>query len=248
MNTLPQWFTGQRALITGAADGLGYGIATTLQAMGADIIVNDINQQLLEERFPEGVQRIVGLLGGQTERIADEALRDGPVPLLVNNVGVGSDCSFLTLPTQERDANLAMNLLGPWTLAQRLCQALVAEQQPGAIVWISSLHDHRIRRQIHYSASKAALRMVMAEMAAELAPHHIRVNTVSPGGVSTPDNAGQPAAHYPLGRRQDPQEIARMVAVLLSDEWSGMVTGQNVAVDGGLDLFSWWTNRPNPAR
>ena len=113
-------------------------------------------------------------------------------------------------------------------------------------VFVSSLHDTYVRTQPHYSTSKAAVTMLVKELASELGPHGIRVNAVSPGAIRSRANPIDTAAQQdrvrrivPLGRPGEPAEVARMVAVLLSDHWSGYVTGANVRVDGGLGLYSW---------
>ena len=116
----------------------------------------------------------------------------------------------------------------------------------GAILFVSSLHDTFRLHPPLTTASKAAVSMLVKELAGELAPHGVRVNAVSPGSirarhnpVDTPAKEEQIRRMVPLGRVGEPADIARMAAVLLSDEWSGYVTGANVRVDGGLGLHSW---------
>jgi 3-oxoacyl-[acyl-carrier protein] reductase len=122
----------------------------------------------------------------------------------------------------------------------------VSEGRDGAIVFVSSLHDSFVRTRPHYSASKAAVAMLVKELAHELAPHGIRVNAVSPGVVrsahnhfATPEQEASASEQVPLGRIGEPADVARVVAMLLSSEWSGYVTGVNIPVDGGLAVHSW---------
>jgi NAD(P)-dependent dehydrogenase (short-subunit alcohol dehydrogenase family) len=123
---------------------------------------------------------------------------------------------------------------------------LVQRGSGGSIVFISSLHDHVVRTHPPYSVSKAAVAMLVRELAHELGPHGIRVNAISPGAIHTraapvtgADDEKKVRRLVPLGRIGRAGDIAPMVAVLLSDEWSGYVTGANVPVDGGLGLYTW---------
>ena len=112
-------------------------------------------------------------------------------------------------------------------------------------MFISSLHDTILRLQPHYSTSKAAVAMLIRELAYELGPHGIRVNAVSPGSIRSTTNR-QPDVEdpaigrlIPIGRTGEPDDVAKIVAMLLSDAWAGYITGANIAVDGGLALHSW---------
>jgi 3-oxoacyl-[acyl-carrier protein] reductase len=153
---------------------------------------------------------------------------------------------FLEVGEPEFDHVFNTNLRGPWFFTKRIARHLVDARMTGAILFVSSLHDTHIRTLPHYSASKAAVAMLVKELANELAPHGIRVNAVSPGAIRSEPNAGGGHADeppirrlIPLGRLGAPADVARMAVVLLSDEWSGYVTGANVPVDGGLSLYSW---------
>jgi len=115
-------------------------------------------------------------------------------------------------------------------------------------VFISSLHDRFVAGQAHYSVSKAAVAMLTRELAKQLAPHRIRVNAISPGWVRTAEDTTtreQIEKHarlwprIPLGVAGVPADVARVAVFLLSDAWAGYITGQNIAVDGGLSLHSF---------
>jgi glucose 1-dehydrogenase len=166
----------------------------------------------------------------------------GPPDLIVNNVGVATQHHFLDLCEDDYDRVMRSNLRGPWFLTKALVGELVRARRPGSVVFLSSLHDHRIRTFPHYSASKAAVAMLVREMAYELAPHGIRVNAVSPGWVQEPGTkVDKRARAIPMGRIGRPADVATVVTTLLSDELSGYVTGVNIAVDGGLALHDWLT-------
>jgi glucose 1-dehydrogenase len=241
-------FAGRAAVVTGAAHGIGRATAELLIALGARVIAVDHDERALAEVFGDGRCTACpgSLTGGGVERLAEEIWdRHGPIDMLVNNVGIDRPGRFLELDRDDFDATFDTNLRGPWFFTKRLAQHLISERRNGAIVFVSSLHDHIVRARPHYSASKAAVSMLVKELATELAPYGIRVNAVSPGAIRS---AGNPIdddspirAFVPLGRIGQPGDVARMTAMLLSEEWSGYVTGANVPVDGGLGLHSSFT-------
>jgi glucose 1-dehydrogenase len=250
------WFEGQTALVTGAAQGIGRGIAELLAGLGATVIAVDRDGEALNANLPgEPFVRIEGdLARPDTGTLAEEIWAEhGPVGLLVNNVGMGTPHRFLELEEPDFDRVFTTNLRGPWFFTKRIVERLVEAELSGSIVFVSSLHDTFVRTHPHYSASKAAVAMLAKELASELAPHGIRVNAVSPGAIEsagnpldTPEDRASAGRLIPLGRAGAPADVARMVAVLLSDAWSGYVTGANVPVDGGLALYSW-TRKARPA-
>jgi NAD(P)-dependent dehydrogenase (short-subunit alcohol dehydrogenase family) len=237
-------------VVTGAAHGIGEAVARQLEELGARVVAVDIDGPALRVAFPEGnVACVEGDLGhGDTEKLAAEILSaHGAVTLLVNNVGISTPHDFLALERSDFDLVTATNLRGPWFFTRRIAQDLVERKAAGAFVFVSSLHDRFVRLQPHYSASKAAVSMLVRELAQQLGPHRIRVNAVSPGVVLTgrplPSDEQWDAGLFPLGRPGEAGDVARVVAVLLSEEWCGYVTGANVPVDGGLGLYSWSAGR-----
>ena len=243
-----QWFAGRSAIVTGAARGIGRATAELLSSLGAQVVAVDKDEDALSRSFTSGnpVPWVGDLARADVDQLAADIWeRHGPIQLLVNNVGVTTPGRFLELGTNEFDAVFDTNFRGPWFLTKEIAMRLVAERLKGSIVFVSSLHDSVISTLPHYSASKAAAAMLVKELANELAPSGIRVNAVSPGRIRTEriasgkDASDKQGRFVPLGRAGEPIEVARMVAVLLSDEWSGYVTGTNVRVDGGLGLHSW---------
>ena len=241
-------FERRTAVVTGAAHGIGLGIAQLLVELGADVTAVDVDGAALRANCGDGMTTVVGDLSDtDTGALATSLVADhGPFDLIVNNVGIDTPHAFLALDEPDYDRVFATNLRGPWFFTKSLVGELIAAERPGAIVFISSLHDTFVRGFPHYSASKAAVAMLARELAVELAPHRIRVNSVSPGVVRSAhvvpqDQSGTPSESpiMPLGRIGEPDDVARMVAVLLSDTWSGYVTGVNLRVDGGLGLYSW---------
>lgn len=256
---LPDDLRGRRAVVTGAARGIGEAIAKWLIMAGAEVTVVDKDQKSLKRAFRrEPCQILEGDLGAEdVDDLADDLTRQGPVELVVNNVGITTRHGFLDIEPPEFDTVLRTNLRGPWFFTRRLVNALVEAQlrevdrrqrRDGSIVFISSLHDRFVAGQAHYSASKAAVAMLIRELANELAQHHIRVNAISPGCIRTAEDTSTPeqVAKYdrirpriPLGVTGVPADVARVAIFLLSNAWSGYITGQNIAVDGGLSLHNW---------
>jgi NAD(P)-dependent dehydrogenase (short-subunit alcohol dehydrogenase family) len=239
-------FAGRQALVTGAARGIGLAISNQLRGLGADVIAIDNDEGALRGAFPRGECRplLADLATADTVALADRVLADhGAIPLIVNNVGITTPNDFLDLDAPDFDLVFRTNLRGPWFLTRQLARALVSAGIGGSILFISSVHDTHLRLNPHYSSSKAAVAMLVKELAYELAPHKIRVNAISPGWIKThetdPAQERARAHQIPAGRPGTPDDIARMAAVLLSDELAGYVTGANLKVDGGLSLHSW---------
>jgi NAD(P)-dependent dehydrogenase (short-subunit alcohol dehydrogenase family) len=244
------WFAGSTGIVTGAAKGIGEGVARMLAELGARVVALDRDERALKDnlRGNSYVRRHADLGSGEVSELAEDLWRQyGPIDLLVNNVGIDTPHLFGELGEDDFDVVFRTNLRGPWFFTKGLVERMLAERRRGAVVFVSSLHDTFIRRWPHYSASKAAVSMLVKELAQELGPHGIRVNAVSPGVVEsahvappgTREEVEEIRSVVPLGRMGVPKEVARMVAVLLSDEWAGYVTGANVRVDGGLGLHSW---------
>lgn len=241
------WFGGKTALVTGAAHGIGRGIAEELDRLGARVVALDRDQAALEASFGDGriARQVADIAADRPEDII--ASVGEPVEILVNNVGIDTPHGFLDLDEEHFDLVIRTNLRGPWFLTRAVGQGMVQRGNGGSILFTSSLHDHIARRRPHYSASKAAVAMLVRELALELGPHGIRVNAVSPGVIGTasvpppsPEESERLRELVPLGGRQGrPEDVARVAAVLLSDAWCGYVTGANVPVDGGLDLVTW---------
>jgi NAD(P)-dependent dehydrogenase (short-subunit alcohol dehydrogenase family) len=249
---------GRRAVVTGAARGIGEAIAKWLIMAGADVTVIDKDSRVKDVFREEDCQVLeADLHADDVVGLADELTKNQPVELLVNNIGITRPHRFLQIGAAEFDLVLGTNLRGPWLFSNRLVKALIEDQERaqgrarrprGSILFISSLHDRFVAREAHYSVSKAGVTMLVKAMAKELGPHRIRVNAISPGWIRTAEDANTPEqeAKYarlrpriPAGQAGVPADIARVALFLLSDDWSGYVTGQNLDVDGGLSLHNW---------
>jgi NAD(P)-dependent dehydrogenase (short-subunit alcohol dehydrogenase family) len=235
---------GRRAVVTGAARGIGEAIAKWLIMVGAEVTVIDKDSRVKEVFRTESCQVME----------ADLHCED---VVALNNVGITTPHRFLQIGTAELDLVLGTNLRGPWLFTDRLVKALIegralipgrSPRPRGSILFISSLHDRFVAREAHYSVSKAGVSMLVQAMAKELGRHQIRVNAISPGWIRTAEDITAPeqVAKYarlrpriPAGQAGVPADVARVALFLLSDAWSGYVTGQNIAVDGGLSLHNW---------
>jgi NAD(P)-dependent dehydrogenase (short-subunit alcohol dehydrogenase family) len=249
---------GRRALVTGAARGIGEAIAKWLIMAGADVTVID-KDSLVKSVFRTEACQVMeaDLYDENVVDLAEEVLANGPVELLVNNVGINTPHGVMQVGPDELDLVFGTNLKGPWLFTDRLVEGLIeaqartpprAPRPRGSILFISSLHDRFVAREAHYSVSKAGVSMLVKAMAKEFGRHRIRVNAISPGWIRTAEDTTTPeqVAKYerlrpriPLGQAGVPADVARIALFLLSDAWSGYVTGQNLAVDGGLSLHNW---------
>jgi glucose 1-dehydrogenase len=239
---------GRVAIVTGAATGIGRGIATRLAADGARVAINyrgsQDEAQALDEHLPDSIAVQADIskpdeVQAMVERV-ERAL--GPPAILVNNAGLERNQPLLELELDNWHATIGVNLTGAF-LCLQACARVMARNGGGSIVNISSIHeDVPFPGYAAYCAAKGGLRMLMRDAAAELAEHGIRVNNVAPGAIVTPINEAtledpQKVATLqriiPLGRMGQPTEVADVVVFLASDA-AAYVTGSTYYVDGGL--------------
>ncbi len=255
-------FAGQRALVTGAASGIGRAVARRLAAEGATVVGLDLDATGLEETLASlpGARAVVadiadgagcgegGVAGGGAG--GDEVLAlAADADVLVNAAGVLERHDFLAHPLEAWQRTLAVNLLAPQRLSRAFARArieagAVDSEAPtkGAIVNVCSTESFvAIPGHAAYTASKSALLLLTRAFALELAPHGVRVNAVAPGVTQTGMNAAlradaaQAAAlleRVPLGRFATPEEQAAGICFLASPEAS-FITGATLPIDGG---------------
>jgi len=240
------------ALVTGAARGIGFGIAQELTAAGHHVVVND----LVEEAASNAAARLRSEGGSASHQVADVCDADanaamldrieaehGPVRVLVNNAGI---CPFVHLMEIDRATfarTLEVNLIAPFLLSQAVARRMIAHEVPGRVVFITSLsEDFTNAAQGDYAASKSGLRMLMKAFALALGEHGITCNAVAPGHVLTemtrhhwekPEPAAYIRKRVPVGRMGDPRDIGRSVA-FLADPATTYVSGITIATDGGF--------------
>ncbi|MDO8674362.1 MAG: SDR family oxidoreductase, partial [Dehalococcoidia bacterium] len=238
--------SGQVAIVTGSGGGLGYGIADRLAEAGAAVVINDVNPTNASkaiEQLQEAGRRLAIAVGDVSQR--DDVKRTlgvalkafGRVDILINNAAIYPRHPVLEMTEEQWDQVMAINLRGVFLCSQVIAQQMIAQSQGGKIVNIASRsglgtiqHD-----LVAYATSKAGVLHYTRVLARALAEHRIRVNAIAPAATDTEGAvAGSlvTAASIPLGRRGQPDDIARAALFLVSDmaEW---VTGITLPIDGG---------------
>lgn len=244
---------GKVALVTGSGQGIGRAIAVKLAREGARVAVEereDGNQAhetlaLIRAAGSDGVVIAGDIADASADRhvIAQAVAAMDRLDILVNNAGIEKRAPFAEVTAADFDAVLEVNLRGAFFTTQAFAQHVHERGEGGVVVNVSSVHEELpFPHFASYAASKGGLKMLMRNLAIELAPLGIRVNNIAPGAVQTPINAAlmaQPEklkallANIPLMRLGTPEDVANAAAFLASDE-AAYVTGTTLFVDGGL--------------
>jgi glucose 1-dehydrogenase/3-oxoacyl-[acyl-carrier protein] reductase len=243
---------GKVAVVTGAARGIGRGIAEVFADEGANIAVADVNLEQATEVAAalkaRGVKAIAvkadvakrAEVEPMIERVWQEL---GPIDILVNNAGIETIVPFLELTDEQWTRLTDVNLRGAWLCSQVFCRRAIAAKRTGSIVNIGSIQAAKVLPgRTHYAPTKLGLEALTRNMSAEMTPEHgIRVNCIHPGLIDTPmtswvmkDPEILPIvlAQISMARAGEPREIGKVAAFFASDEAS-YVTGQSIFVDGG---------------
>jgi glucose 1-dehydrogenase len=254
---------GQKALVTGGSSGIGRAVAVALGGAGADVAVN---YRSGEEEAEEVVDAIKEKGSNAIALQADVAKEDqvqamfarmrdafGTIDILVANAGLQQDAPFDQMTLQQWNTVINVNLTGQFLC----CREAVKEFKrrgvrreiscaAGKIICMSSVHDTiPWAGHVNYAASKGGVMLMMKSIAQEVAPHRIRVNSISPGAIRTPINRpawDTPEAYaellklIPYKRIGEPEDIARAAVWLVSDE-ADYITGTSLYVDGGMTLY-----------
>jgi 3-oxoacyl-[acyl-carrier protein] reductase len=242
----------EAALVTGAGNGIGRAIALALVGEGVKTVFADISEERVDAAIkaaPKG-ELAVPFVGD----LATPEIRDA----LLAHAGakVGRITHFVhsaSPPRREADHILAVseetwrqmhavNIDAGFHLARELAKKLIAAKAAGSFLFLTSLHAGTPRNLPHYSSAKAAMAMLVKELAKSLGQHAIRVNALVPGAIAAGGFVANPALakHIPLGRLGEAGDLAPMALAVLSNRISGYVTGAAIAVDGGLALTNWF--------
>ncbi len=244
---------GRVAIVTGGGRGLGRAIAFRLAAEGANVAIsyrsNDAAAEETAEQIRGAQETRCELFRGDVSAPADvEALFNGVsdafgrVDILVNNAGITRDNLMMRMKEEEFDDVLRTNLKGTYLCTRAALRPMVRARW-GRIVNVSSVVGLVGNAgQANYAASKAGIIGFTKSVAREVAQRGITVNAVAPGYVETELTGGLPEKvkgqirdRVPAGRFGEPEEVAGVVAFLVGEE-AGYVTGQTIAVDGGMTM------------
>lgn len=245
------------ACVTGAGSGIGAAIATTLGDRGYHVVVTDIDVEGARRTASiiEGAQAFgldVTSPSACDELVAGVVSEHGRLDVWVSNAGISKMQRFVDISPADLVRNFEVNTYGVFYCGQSAARAMIALGTPGRIINTASMaaKQGRVPFLADYVASKFAVLGLTQAMAFELAPHGIRVNSVCPGFVATPMQARELAWEAelrgtdpdsvkqswiddtPLGRLQTPEDVARVVAFLASDD-ADFLTGESISVNGG---------------
>jgi glucose 1-dehydrogenase len=253
---------GQKALVTGAASGIGRAVAHALGAAGAAVAVNYRSQP----QNAEAVASDIRAAGGEAmiveadvsdeaavERMFDAACRAfGRIDIVVANAGMQKDAAIAEMTLQQWQAVLDTNLTGQFLCVRAAVRRFKAQgltpasKARGKIICMSSVHELiPWAGHANYAASKGGVMLLMKSVAQEVAASGIRVNGIAPGAIKTginqaawsaPDTKNKLLALIPYGRIGEPEDVAKAAVWLASDE-ADYITGTTLFVDGGMSLY-----------
>lgn len=244
--------TGKRALITGATHGLGMSMAVGLANAGAQIIVNDIDQQKLDAAISSYAQQGIKCFGYVFDVTDEVAVINGvkkiekevgPIDILINNAGIIKRIPVLDMEVADWEQVLKIDLTGPFIMAKQVGKYMV-ERGAGKIINICSMMSEVGRETVSaYAAAKGGLKMLTKNLATEWAKHNIQVNGIGPGYFATAQTApirvdGHPFNDFiisrtPAARWGEPEDL-QGAAIFLSSKASDFVSGHILYVDGGI--------------
>jgi 3-oxoacyl-[acyl-carrier protein] reductase len=242
--------TGQTAVITGGAQGLGYAIAQRFVAEGARVVLGDVNIDATQAAAEAlGGKEVALALRCDVTKAADvdalvAAAVDGfgGLDIMVNNAGITRDATMRKMTEDQFDQVIAVHLKGTWN-GLRAAGAVMRENKRGAIVNMSSISGKvGMVGQTNYSAAKAGIVGMTKAAAKELAYLGVRVNAIQPGLIRSAMTEAMPqriwdskVAEVPMGRAGEPEEIAN-VALFLASGLSSYMTGTVLEITGGRHL------------
>ena len=259
----------QVAIVTGASSGIGAGVAKSLAAEGATVVVNypvasnkDAADAVVAEIIAKGgkaisIQCDVSKEADVQQMFASTIAEFGTVDILVNNAGIQKDSPFETMTLDQWNLVLGINLTGFFLCAREAVREFLRRgidptksKAAGKIIFMSSVHEViPWAGHANYAASKGGIMLLMKSLSQEFAYRKIRINSICPGAIQTPINRSAwetPEALeslltlIPYKRIGQPEDIGNAVVWLASDD-SDYVNGISLFVDGGMTLYPGFT-------
>jgi 2-dehydro-3-deoxy-D-gluconate 5-dehydrogenase len=260
-NSIQELFNlkGKVAIVTGAAMGIGKGIALRLAEAGASVVLTDINIEAAQKTAGEftssgypvkAVQADSGRLADIDKVIVETLKTFNDLHILVNNAGIYPFSPSIEMPEALWDKTIAINLKGAMFFSQAAAKTMLNKKHGGKIINIASVDAfHPTGSLAHYDASKGGLVMLTKALGQEWASKGILVNAIAPGAIQTPGGAASMdyskmtreqiealtrafVSHIPLGRQGQPDDIAK-VALFLASEAADYLVGVTIIADGG---------------
>ena len=241
---------GRVAIVTGAGQGIGAGVARSLAEAGAYVAVCDINeasanamvQSLLDDGYEAmAVVGDVGSTEGCQQAVAKVLDKWGHIDILVNNAGINRDAMVYKMTEDQWDLVLRIDLKGPFLMTQAVC-LLMKEQGFGRIINVSSPAWKGNFGQSNYAAAKAGILGLTYTNALELGKYGVTVNSLCPGYIDTPMSRSVPEQFFqramslvPCGQIGKPSDIGNLVCFFASEE-AGYINGQTINVDAGMHV------------
>ncbi len=254
---------GKTALITGAAGGIGLGIARRFSAEGAKVVLVDRSEKVAGEALAQMVGPARAMQADVTdsaqvaEMVALCEREFGGVDICVCNAGVIRAADFLDLSLEDLDYVMNVNVRGTFLVAQSAAKAMVRGARKGSIITLSSMTaELAMPDQLAYGASKGAVKQMTKAMALAMAPHGVRVNAIGPGSIDTdimqtissnPQALNMVLSRIPMVRLGSTDEVAGVALFLASDDAS-YVTGQTIYADGGRLALNYTVEVPSGHR
>jgi len=249
-------FKDQVVLITGAGQGIGFGIAMELAHQGAKVMLNDANEKLAENAAKE-IQKAGGICQGYGGDAGDPGVikflvnetvaRFNKITIAIANAGITLFGDFFSFTPEQLQRVMNVNMSGSFFLAQHAAAKMKEQNEKGTILFMSSATGHQAHRNLAaYSMTKAAIEMLAKNLVIELSPYGITVNAVAPGATLTERTLNDTkykntwAKLTPLGKAAEVKDIVN-AALFLVSPLSRHITGQSLIIDGG-----WTSVSPSP--